>query len=160
MKLAIQIVAGIFAIWLYMFLFVLPWGNDKESAKRTACLSNTKQQGLALTLYVEDNGGHYPPREAWKDLTRKYLVGETSKYALRCPVLGEGAFGYAFNSALSGQKVPPTPETVPVVYDSSNLTRNASDRFASLPSPGRHKGKNNVGYADGHAKAVAMEGVK
>ncbi|RYG26906.1 hypothetical protein EON82_01440 [bacterium] len=114
MKLALEIVAGIFVIWLLSVLFILPYGNDKESAKGTACLSNTKQQGLALMLYGEDNSGRYPPHGFWKDLSKKYLAGESSKYALRCPLVAEGAFGYAFNSALSGQKEPSNPELVPM----------------------------------------------
>ena len=45
-----------------------------------------------------------------------------------------------------------------MVYESVKLVRNASDRFESLPNPGRHEGRSNVAYADGHAKARTMGG--
>jgi hypothetical protein len=32
----------------------------KEAARRTACLSNQKQWGLALTLYTQDNEDRLP----------------------------------------------------------------------------------------------------
>jgi prepilin-type processing-associated H-X9-DG protein len=41
-------------------------------------------------------------------------------------------------------------------YDSTNLIRSASDAESSLPNPGRHAGRNNVSYADGHARSVPI----
>ena len=31
---------------------------------------------------------------------------------------------------------------------------NASDALISLPVPGRHMGRNNMGFADGHVKSM------
>jgi prepilin-type processing-associated H-X9-DG protein len=64
------------------------------------------------------------------------------------------AFGYAFNSNLSGKKVTAiaNPAATPMLYDSTNLARNASDPVTSLPEPPRHGAGNNLGYADGHAR--------
>jgi prepilin-type processing-associated H-X9-DG protein len=39
-------------------------------------------------------------------------------------------------------------------YDSSNLARNATDPVSSLVLGGRHSGKNNFTYADGHVKGI------
>lgn len=39
------------------------------------------------------------------------------------------------------------PETIPLVYDSSNLARNAADPFTSLPDPPRHR-ENRAVYLD------------
>jgi hypothetical protein len=54
------------------------------------------------------------------------------------------------------------PEQVPLLYDSTNLARSASDALTSLPKPGRHQMRegrqgpirqgNNVGYLDGSAR--------
>ena len=49
----------------------------------------------------------------------------------------------------------PWEQTAPMIYDSINYARNASDPLLSLPNPGRHEGYNVIGYADGHAKHVA-----
>ena len=72
----------------------------------------------------------------------------------------KGPYAYAFNGALSLAKTPPKPETVPMVYDSVVPLRNASDLFESLPYPGRHKGRDMVVYADGHAKGHRGGAVK
>ena len=126
--------------------------------KRTFCLSKVRRQALGLLLYTEDGDGRFPARKVWMDSTARYLKGYRPSNAIfRCPVVPEGAFGYAFNAALSRAKSPPHPETVPLTYDSVTLIRNASDRLASLPSPGRHQGRNTVGYADGHGKSVAVQ---
>ena len=64
--------------------------------------------------------------------------------------------GYAFNAAL-GHKDPEklgAPATTVLLYDSINPNKGASDFVTSLPQPGRHEGKNNVAYADGHVKVV------
>ena len=52
------VVIAIIAI-LAAILFPV-FAQAKESAKRVACLSNTHQQGLALTMYVTDSDGEMP----------------------------------------------------------------------------------------------------
>lgn len=37
----------------------------QAQARRTQCLSNLKQQGIALRIYVDDNSDLYPSYEAW-----------------------------------------------------------------------------------------------
>jgi hypothetical protein len=71
-------------------------------------------------------------------------------------------FGYAFNSKLSGvdsSKVI-NPTEVPLLYDSINLARNASDPVISLPDPPRMHGQNRsniMAYADSHAKRLRVK---
>lgn len=117
----------------------------------TACLSNLKQSSLALILYAGDENDRFAPRDHWMDASYPYTKTEAIWH---CPTVPKGAYGYAFNGALSGAKAPKDAASTPLVYDSVNPIRNASDLVASLPLPGRHKGKNNVGYADGHARTV------
>ena len=73
-------------------------------------------------------------------------------------------FGYALNDALAGKKLNlngkplktlPNASTTPLLYDSTNVSKNAHDAVASLPRPGRHGGRNNILYLDGHVAAVA-----
>ncbi|MFI5385823.1 MAG: hypothetical protein ACHQ50_06850, partial [Fimbriimonadales bacterium] len=55
----------------------------------------------------------------------------------------------ALNAGVKTTRVDPAA-TTPLIYDSVNLARNASDLVGSLPNPGRHHGHNNLCFADGH----------
>jgi prepilin-type N-terminal cleavage/methylation domain-containing protein len=54
------VVIAIIAILAGMLLPAL--AKAKENARRTACLNNTKQLSLGMTMYVQDHNGRYPPR--------------------------------------------------------------------------------------------------
>lgn len=117
---------------------------------RSPCLSNVKQLSVGMIIYGDDNDA-FPPRDQWVDATYPY----TKSWELyRCPLVAKGSWGYAFNGALDSKspKKVKAAETVPMIYDSVNLLKNASDLVKSLPAKPRHT-RNIIGYADGHARA-------
>jgi prepilin-type N-terminal cleavage/methylation domain-containing protein len=62
------VVIAIIAILAAMLLPVL--ARAKESGRRISCLNNFKQLSLAAQMFVDDNGGNYPPRsgtDRWPD---------------------------------------------------------------------------------------------
>ena len=59
------VVIAIIAI-LAAILFPV-FSQAKEAAKKTSCLSNLKQIGLAMTLYVDDHDGILPDRRDLKE---------------------------------------------------------------------------------------------
>ncbi len=114
------------------------------------CLSQLKQAALAQIMYAYDEDA-LPSRDRWVDQTFPYAK---SWDVFHCP-LAVGQWGYAFNGGLEGKNVEKmvSAEKAPMVYDSVNPVKNASDLFKSLPATPRHR-MNNVGYADGHVKAL------
>lgn len=129
-------------------------GNNRQGAMFSACLSNTKQLALAAILYSFDYDDLGPGRDEWAVVVQHYT---RDGKAVKCTVLQKGPpdiYGFAYNSTLAGQSLTkvPNPETRPLIYESLNLARNASDPYGSVPDPGRHTGKTSVAFVDGHAK--------
>jgi len=128
---------------------------DRPGATSQAnCISHIKQLALANLMYAANYDDVLPDRDHWVDQAWPYAK-DTAIF--KCPGVGQSVYGYAFNSKLSHKKVPVEADTTPLVYDSVNEARNASDPFTSLPKPGRHNGQNVVAYADAHAKSLRAQ---
>ena len=56
----IELLVVIAIIGILAALLIPTLARSKESARATACLSNLRQIGLALQLYVQDNENHLP----------------------------------------------------------------------------------------------------
>ncbi|MCL6623135.1 MAG: hypothetical protein K6T17_00780 [Fimbriimonadales bacterium] len=172
--LLVLVLAG---IWLFpvlklgwTYLSALRTASEQRVYTPGACLDNLKQLGSAFALYLEAEGA-YPPAEKWMDEISRYLRAgdlpkEEQEKKLRCPDLpyDPNTYGYAFFRSLSGKWKDeiPEPENQVVVFDSTNLSRNANDDLESVPDPPR-PGGNNALYADGRAgpvKSPATSGKK
>ena len=144
-------------------------GRAKESGRATACLSNLHQIGLALQLYVQDNGNRLPTMRD-KSLTTTNELPSTdlvlSNYLgniliLRCPSDGQNLFqttgsSYSWNSLLNGEDadhlvamgISFDPHQIPLMFDKA--------AFHKARGP---KKEVNFLYADGHIKnLLAIEG--
>ncbi len=147
----------------------------KEAARSTVCLGNLHQLGLALQMYVQDNGNRLPvmrdraPGASGLSVTNTLPGMEVvlSNYlgaaaVLRCPSDRGGLFeqtgsSYAWNSLLNGQDADHlrvlgfdfNPHQIPVAFDKEAFHR----------ARGPKKGVNYL-YADGHIKnLLTLEGV-
>lgn len=134
-----------------------------EPEKNKACPENLKSLYVAFSMYAENWDG-LPPSANWLDndeITSK--VRENTW--LHCPQVSnrtDDKYGYAYNDAVAGRKLNgkplkdmPDAAKTPLLYDSTTLTKGAHDAFTTLPKPGRHGGRNNILYCDGHVEAVA-----
>ncbi len=130
------------------------YGYPKTKARAGQCMSNVKQNAVALQLYASDYNELLPDRDLWMDA----IVPYTKHEPFHCPDLMKAGrmdeYGYCVNASLKTLHNLPSPEVTPLVFESVNLARNASGGIDSLPKPGRHEGSNSVAFADGHAKKL------
>ena len=86
----IELLVVISVIALLLGILVPTLSSAKEYARRTKCLSNVRQLGIALQMYAEGNDGRVPPRDydggaVWVDRLEDYY--ENPK-VLSCPTDG------------------------------------------------------------------------
>ncbi len=150
-------------------------GRSLESGRATACLSNLRQIGIALQLYVQDANNRMPimrdrPADTnavptntlpSPDVLLAPQLGSTN--VLRCPsdrprLFEQTGSSYSWNSLLNGQDaehlsvmtIPFDPHQIPVMFDKEAFHR----------ARGENKGVNYL-YADGHIKnLLVLEGTR
>jgi len=159
--LVVIVIIGVLAALLLPVL-----SRSKESARSTACISNLRQIGIALQLYVDANDNRLPiMRDHSMDtnspatnavpgveVVLKLELGNTN--VLRCPSDRERIFertssSYSWNSLLNGQTADSlkvlglhfSPHAIPVFFD--------KEAFHAARGPSRAV---NYLYADGHIK--------
>jgi len=150
-------------------LLMPAFGRVKESGRGTVCLSNLHQIGIALQLYVQDNGNRLPAMRDKSltttnalpspDLVLSNYLGNI--HVLNCPSDSRGLFqstgsSYAWNSLLNGQDADHLsafgmqfdPHQIPLMFDKEGFHKR------------RGRGKEvNYLYADGHIKnLLTIEG--
>ncbi len=131
-----------------------------SKVKSTICISNLRNLGTAVQMYVQDYDDKFPIADSWADRTYPYFKNYN---VTRCPSVSatdKGKYGYAYNDKIAGVRYAKikNPAISPLIYDSSNLQKSAHDAFTSLPVPARHGNGNVVAYQDGHVKLVRSSG--
>ena len=165
------VVIAIIAVLAALLLPVI--SKSKEQGRSTACLSNLRQIGIALQLYVQDHDNKMPmmydalistnaaPTNNTIDVVLSNYVG--AAHVLACPSDRKDFFAqtkssYAWNSLINAQDADHMtvfamdfdPHSIPLVFD--------KEAFHSAIGNGR--GVNYL-YADGHIKnLLAIEGSK
>lgn len=145
------------------------FAQARGGSSRNTCQSHLRYSMLGLLQYAQDYDGYMPRGNTWMTTTYPYTKNED---VYCCPTAvkeDKGAYGFAFHSILSGRCIDVAedkesktlkveivdPETLPILFDSHLLYKNASaPLLVGISIPGRHKGGNTIGYVDGHLKRI------
>lgn len=132
--------------------------QTRAKARERECIGGMSVIAQAVKRRAADHGGALPEGVSWMDALHGYTRGDE---AFRCPAVSQGkpnTYGKAFNSSLSGRPLAQlqAPAQDVMVFDSTNLHRNASDPGTSLPAPPRHLGHNVFLFLDGHVKSMPI----
>jgi len=119
--------------------------RSKESARAVACMSNLRQIGVGLQLYIQENNNHLPVMRDISSSTNPptpVLPGPNTVLAaqlgnvavLDCPSDRQGLYqqtgsSYSWNSLLNGQNADHLqvfglnfkPNEIPLMYDKSSF---------------------------------------
>ncbi len=101
------VVIAIIAI-LAAILFPV-FARAREKARQTVCVSNMKQQGLAVAMYTSDYDEMYPPARYWKSKLDPYMKNQE---LWKCPSRRNlpWYYGHGYNAGLfAGEYAGPAP---------------------------------------------------
>jgi prepilin-type N-terminal cleavage/methylation domain-containing protein/prepilin-type processing-associated H-X9-DG protein len=171
----IELLVVIAIVGVLAALLMPAFGRAKESARGAACLSNLRQIGIGLQLYVQENNNRMPNlRDRTTDtnpppvgvlptveVTLSNYVGNVRIF--QCPSDRKGIYeqtgsSYGWNSLLNGQDADNL--RVLMLNLGTSHTPVMFDKEAFHSARGEKKGVNYL-YADGHIKnLLAIEGSK
>jgi prepilin-type N-terminal cleavage/methylation domain-containing protein/prepilin-type processing-associated H-X9-DG protein len=169
----IELLVVIAIIAILGALLMPAFGKAKEAGRATACISNLRQIGIALQLYVDENANRLPVMRDKPVGTNNVVTNSLPSVdmvlsnqlgnlrVLQCPsdsgqLFEQTGSSYAWNSLLNGQRADDLkvlglhfdPHAIPVFFD--------KESFHAARGPSKAV---NYLYADGHIKnLLAIEG--
>ncbi len=123
----------------------------KEDQSATTCLSNMKQLGTAMSLYVQDYDGVMAIANTWSDALMPYTK---TRETMSCPEVQKSGSegGFAMDASLSMITVSTIATAADTVlfFETATIGLNVSDTQTSLIGRARHEDGIHFTYADGH----------
>ena len=139
--------------WKIASLLMPQGGPSYDAAKNKTCPENLQQLYSALQFYT-DEWDTLPPAKRWMTAIQDKVPKDEYLHCPEVRAKDPAQFGYSMNPALGGKRLRDVSDrkTTPLFYDTSDLSKNAHAGPDSVPNPGRHTGRSNVLYADGHVE--------
>lgn len=138
----------------------------REEELQKLCESRLGRIAMALQLYLERYDNLLPPPKIWCDALEDMVPPTQRPFIFHCPKLEDKkGYGYAFNAyAWDENHNRPRwhPEMYPqsqvvLIYETTQMKRNAFGTGKDIPDPGRHNGYNLFLFADGSTIALTPE---
>lgn len=139
------------ALALGAVVFVGCGGGGNDNPTYMISVSRLKELNHGLQLYAGDFDDVLPPAASWMDALAPYVPDPTNFHS---PAVEGQGYGYALNIDVAGKSLTTvdSPDATLSIFDSTDLSRNATDAIGALPNPPRYQGHNTIGYMDGHVK--------
>ena len=162
-----EVVAAVVIIIFIVAVLGLGLYPSLREAPTKQCLANLKNVGTAISLYVGEAGGLFPP-SSWVDALGDQFIDRAT--SLVCPAARPTREQLEALRAAEGRQLPigyslfkpagggiaallAGPEKTPIVFDSSDIRPNSSAGLSALAF--RHAGKQaNILFTDGHSESV------
>ncbi len=124
-------------------------GSNSATSQYPLSVSRLKSLNLGFIEYVSDFDDAMPLAGHWMDGVLPYTKNEELFHS---PAVMNPDYGFAMNSGLVGQyrSTFASPSTTITLFDSTDLSRNATVAISTQPTPGRYNGHNTIGFLDGH----------
>ncbi len=133
--------------------------HAKSKAQSIQGMNNVRQITLAMHLYADDSKSILPGTNNWCDALKPYLGGNSAVF--RRPEGRDSAPGsfssYGFNAGLAGTKIDAVNSNTVMVFEMQSVGWNTSGGPELLRRPSRGRDPVIIGFADGHAEAVASD---
>lgn len=126
-------------------------GGGGTSSLYPQSVNRLHSLNLSLLMYASDYDNVLPPPSKWMDSLVPYAKDQT---LYRSPAVAAKGYGYALNAQIAGTPASEfaSPAEEITLFDSVDLSRNATDPISSQPSPPRYGINNTIAYLDGHVK--------
>ena len=127
------------------------YARARSLSKRTLCLNNVRNVGIALHMYAQDNDGFFPPEEPGLS-----ALEIENRYVFRCPSVRhrKGSpevprISFLYRLGLSSQDPPDGPVPVDFIYQPGLSNQDAPNEPVLGDDQPRHEGGANVLTVDG-----------
>jgi prepilin-type processing-associated H-X9-DG protein len=122
-------------------------GLPREGAKAPNCRSNLKQLSTAVSMYLQDYDGRYPPCSAWSDALLPYAL---TPRTFHCPQ-DDSPWSYALNADLGAvsEAQLPRPAATVLLFETDLHKTNACGTAVDAVFD-RHARGSNWAFVDGH----------